>query len=165
MAQSFKVDPKRDLVLERIVDIPPELIFKAWTTPDILMKWFCPRPWKTIDCVMDLRPGGRFSTTMQSPEGQNFPNEGCLLEIVPNRKLVWTSALTEGYRPIGAAISGADLLFTGMIILEPHGAHGTKYTAIGIHKDEADCRRHAEMGFQEGWGIVLDQLVAEMKGK
>lgn len=165
MAQSFKVDPKRDLVLERIVDIPPELIFKAWTTPDILMKWFCPRPWKTIDCVMDLRPGGRFSTTMQSPEGQNFPNEGCLLEIVPNRKLVWTSALVEGYRPIGTAISGVEFPFTGMIILEPHGANGTKYTAIGIHKDEADCRRHAEMGFQDGWGIAFDQLVAEMKGK
>ena len=50
-------DPKLDLVLERVVDVPPHLVWEAWTQPEHLKKWFCPRPWKTIDCEMDLRPG------------------------------------------------------------------------------------------------------------
>jgi uncharacterized protein YndB with AHSA1/START domain len=56
-------------------------------------------PWKTKDCEIDLRQGGIFRTTMQSPEGGEFPGTGCYLEIVPAEKLVWTNALLPGYRP------------------------------------------------------------------
>src|SRR5690606_8498394 len=65
-----------DLVLERYVDVPPAKVWEAWTTPEILMKWFTPDPWKTISCEMDLVPGGKANTTMQSPDGQEFPNTG-----------------------------------------------------------------------------------------
>ncbi|MEA3155513.1 MAG: hypothetical protein QOK44_3102 [Betaproteobacteria bacterium] len=51
---------------------------------------------------------------------------------------------------------------TAVIALEPH-AKGTKYTAIAIHKDEEGRRKHEEMGFHEGWGKALDQLVAVAK--
>jgi uncharacterized protein YndB with AHSA1/START domain len=44
------VDPKADLVLVRVVDVPPELVWKAWTTREHLKKWFTPSPWKTVDC-------------------------------------------------------------------------------------------------------------------
>lgn len=56
-----------DLVLERIVDVPKEMIWRAWTEPTLLMPWFCPKPWTVVACEIDLRPGGQFSTTMQSP--------------------------------------------------------------------------------------------------
>jgi len=49
-----------------------------------------------------------------------------------------------------------------VILLEPHGS-GTKYTAIAIHADEDGAKKHAEMGFQEGWGKALDQLVTLAK--
>ena len=52
-----------------------------------------------IACKIDLRPGGDFSSTMLSPEGREFPNSGCVLEVVPNRKLVFTDTLLAGYRP------------------------------------------------------------------
>lgn len=94
-----QLDSKLDLVLERIVDVPRELVWKVWTTPEHLKPWFCPSPWKTIDCEIDLRPGGIFRTTMQSPEGENFPNLGCYLEVIPNERLVWTDALQPGFRP------------------------------------------------------------------
>ena len=155
----MKINPELDLVLERVVNVPVELIWKAWTTPEHLMHWFCPLPWKTVECVIDLRAGGLFSTTMQSPEGQNFPNIGCFLEIIENKKLVWTDALLPGYRPVTQPASGAGMLFTAVILLEKVGS-GTKYTAIAIHKDVEDRKRHEEMGFHQGWGIVLDQLVA-----
>ena len=43
-----------DLILERIVDVPPQLVFKAWTTPKHLMPWFCPKPYRTTDCEMSV---------------------------------------------------------------------------------------------------------------
>jgi uncharacterized protein YndB with AHSA1/START domain len=159
---NMKINPELDLKLERIVDVPVELVWKAWTTPEHLMPWFCPLPWKTVACEMDLRPGGLFSTTMESPEGMKVPNVGCFLEVVENKKLVWTDALLPGFRPAAQLESGAGLVFTAFIMLEPHGT-GTKYTAVCIHKDAQDKNRHEEMGFQEGWGIALDQLVAYVK--
>jgi len=153
---AFKPDPKLDLVLERIVDVPRELVWGAWTRPEHLKVWFTPRPWTVTDCEIDLRPGGIFRTVMRSPEGQEFPNIGCYLEIIPNERLVWTDALLPGYRP------SEKPFFTAIITLEPRGK-GTRYMATVIHRDEAACKQHAEMGFHEGWGTALDQLVAHAK--
>ena len=155
-----KPDPGLDLVLERIVDIPPKLVWAAWTKPEHIKKWFSPVPWKTVDCEIDLRPGGIFRTVMRSPEGQDHPNVGCYLEVIENEKLVWTIALGPGYRPSKGHAEVPP--FTAVIALEPQGK-GTKYTVIVIHKDEADRKKHEEMGFHDGWGTVLDQLVAHMK--
>jgi uncharacterized protein YndB with AHSA1/START domain len=147
-----------DLVLERVVPLKPVSIWKAWTDPVGLKEWFCPKPWKTIECEMDLVPGGIFKTVMESPEGEKFPNLGCFLEIVENKRLVWTDALLPGFRPVMQPESGAGMLFTAFIILEDH-PEGTHYRAIVKHRNELDCQKHKEMGFHEGWGIVLDQLV------
>jgi uncharacterized protein YndB with AHSA1/START domain len=146
-----------DLVLERIVDVRPELVWKAWTEPEHLKRWFTPAPWETIDCEIDLRPGGVFSTTMRSPEGEVMPaNHGCYLEIVENRKLVFTDALGPGYRPKTSPF------FTAVILIEPEGS-GTRYTAIAMHTDADAKNKHEEMGFHDGWGRALDQLVALAK--
>lgn len=152
-------DPKLDLVLERVVDVPPHLVWAAWTRPEHLKKWFTPAPWQTVDCEIDLRPGGIFRTVMRSPDGKEFPNAGCWLEVVENQKLVWSGALGPGYRPQKQA---GPFLFTAVILLEPYGA-GTKYTVIAIHGDEESAKQHAGMGFHEGWGKALDQLVTLAK--
>lgn len=155
-----KPDPRLDLVLERVVGVPPELVWAAWTTPEHVKKWFTPAPWATVDCEIDLRPGGIFRTVMRSPEGKEFSNVGCYLEIVKNEKLVWTVALAPGYRP---ASQRSDVpSFTAIIALEPQGS-GTKYTALAMHTDEEGRNRHEAMGFHEGWGKALDQLVAYAK--
>src|SRR6266478_3046269 len=133
-------DPKLDLVLERVVDVAPNLVWAAWTTPEYIKKWFTPAPWQTVDCEIDLRSGGIFRFVMRSPEGQEFPNLGCYLEVIENEKLVWTGALKPGYRPQNAQ-GGVPFLFTAVILMEPHGT-GTKYTAIAIHGDEDGARKH-----------------------
>ena len=153
-------DPDLDLVLERIVDVPPNLVWAAWTKAEHLKKWFTPAPWQTVDCEIDLRPGGIFRTVMRSPEGQEFPNVGCYLEVIENEKLVWTAALKPGYRPQNAA-PGVPV-FTAVLLLEPHGA-GTKYTAIALHAEEEGAKKHASVGFHDGWGKALDQLVTLAK--
>ena len=162
------VDPKLDLVLERVVDVPVELVWRAWTEPELLKRWFTPAPWTTVACEIDLRPGGAFRTTMRSPEGEEFPGTGCWLEVVENARLAWTNALLPGWRPAPApAPKGSgedchDLVFTAIIAMEPHGG-GTRYTATALHQDEGGRSKHAEMGFHDGWGKALDQLVALAK--
>jgi uncharacterized protein YndB with AHSA1/START domain len=158
------VNPELDLVLERIVDVPRALMWKAWTTPEHLMKWFCPRPWMTVECEIDLRPGGRFFTVMQSPEGEKYPNVGCYLEIIEQEKLVWTDALIEGFRPVagGTMSETGGGFMTAVLEFEDHEG-GTKYTATALHKSVADVKKHEAMGFHDGWGTVLGQLVEYIK--
>ncbi|MBN8596036.1 MAG: SRPBCC family protein [Planctomycetes bacterium] len=146
-------NPELDLLLERVVPVRPELVWKAWTEPEHLKAWFTPAPWTTIDCKIDLRPGGIFSTTMRSPEGVVQPEGvGCYLEVVPMRRLCWTDALGPGYRP------NASSFMTALLLLEPERA-GTRYTAIVMHPDKEKRKQHEEMGFHSGWGKALEQLV------
>lgn len=147
------INPKLDLILERIVPVPRAKVWKAWTTPEHLMPWFCPKPWTVTDCRIDLRPGGAFYSVMRSPEGQEFPSEGCYLEVVEGHKFTWTDAMSAGYRPNGTGF------MTATLWLEDH-PEGTKYTAIALHKDPEDREKHEKMGFYDGWGTVVDQLVA-----
>lgn len=161
-------DPKLDLVLERVIDVPPSLVWKAWTEPEHLKKWFCPKPWYVSACEMDLKPGGKFYSLMNGPEGESFGNTGCFLEVVPERKLVWTDALQPGFRPAGLptgedASCHATFRMTAIISIEPHGNGGTKYVATALHSTEAGRKSHEEMGFYEGWGTALDQMIEVAK--
>lgn len=158
----LKPDPKHDLVLEREIAVPPELVWKAWTVPEHMKQWFTPKPWKTVECSVDLRPGGHSDIVMESPEGERFPSRGCYLVVEPNRRLVFTSALGEGFRPIPVDASGFH--FVGDIRME-RTPSGTKYTAIAIHANPDDAAKHAAMGFHTGWGAALDQLVEWAKGQ
>jgi uncharacterized protein YndB with AHSA1/START domain len=151
-----------DLSLARIVEVSPELLFKAWTTPKHLMPWFCPQPYRTVECEIDLKPGGKFFVQMADADGNKLPaTAGCYLEIVPNRKLVWTSALGPGFRPNDPA--SAPWFFTALLTFEPHENGGCKYTATAIHATKEHAAAHEKMGFTQGWSIVLDQLVNYVK--
>jgi uncharacterized protein YndB with AHSA1/START domain len=150
------LDPELDLLLERDVDVAPELVWSAWTTPEHVEKWFAPKPAETIFCEIDLRPGGVFRTVMRAPDGEEFDNVGTYLEIVANRRLVWTTVLRPGFRPAPAP----DLPFTAAISLTPTDGGGTRYSAVAMHGRPDVCARHAELGFRDGWSTALDQLVA-----
>ena len=158
----IKINPKFDLVLERIVEVPLELVWKAWTEAEHIVKWFCPKPYEVYHCEVDLRAGGVFITDMKGPEMPETKCRGCVLEVVKERKFVWTSAMTENFRPVINSDNPHDIQFTCYILLESIGEK-TKYTAIAIHPDEVSCKKHADMGFIDGWGTCLDQLVEEIK--
>ncbi|MHB1212382.1 MAG: SRPBCC family protein [Candidatus Nanopelagicales bacterium] len=156
------LDPELDLVLRRDLPLPPDAVWRAWTEPDLLMQWFTPSPWRTTDAELELRPGGIFRTVMAGPAGEEGGGTGCILEVVPERRLVWTGALLPGFRP---AVSESGVpVFTALIEMEPLGGGGTRYTATVRHADAAGRDVHEGMGFEAGWGAALDQLVAVMGG-
>ncbi|MCA8982776.1 MAG: SRPBCC family protein [Planctomycetaceae bacterium] len=142
----------QELNISRLVEASPELLFRGWTEPALLMQWFTPAPWKTIGCEIDLHPGGRFDTLMQSPEGQEFWHRGVFLEIVPNQKIVSTDALVSGWIPSAKPFAVLTVTF------DKEGTR-TRYTGRASHWTEADRDSHASMGFYEGWHKALDQLL------
>jgi uncharacterized protein YndB with AHSA1/START domain len=151
-----KLNPKLDLKLEREIDVPVDLVWKAWTTPAHLRQWFVPKPWTITDCEIDLRPGGVFRTLMRGPDGEEYDNSGCYLDVVPQERLIFTDTLLPGFRP------STKPFFTGALLLAPLGS-GTRYTALAIHGDEATRDNHEKMGFHDGWGTVASQMVEYIK--
>ena len=151
-------DKPHDLRITRLIKAPRAIVWKAWTTPEHLKEWWCPKPWTTQLRGFDLRPGGVFDTLMRGPDGDESSNPGLFLEIVPQERIVFTTALTEGWRP------GTPWLSITAIITMEDEAGGTRYTARVLHKDDEDRRRHEELGFEDGWGTCIDQL-GELAGR
>lgn len=143
-----------ELVLTRRIKAAPAKLFRAWTEPELMKQWFCPRPWTTPVIETDLRAGGASYVLMRGPNGEEMPNRGQYLEVVPDRKVVFTDAYVGDWQP------SAKPFFTAVITFEDDGAGGTLYTARARHWTAADCEQHEKMGFHEGWGKAADQLEA-----
>jgi uncharacterized protein YndB with AHSA1/START domain len=142
------VNADLDLELVRDVPVSPQAVFEAWTDPASVKQWFAPRPYSISLCEIDLRPGGALRTIMNDPDGeQMMDGTNCYLEVIPNERLVWTTALAADYRP-----QTGDMPFTAILELADNGSGGCTYRAIAVHQDPDGAKRHAEMGFHEGLG-------------
>ena len=155
MSKHFTINPKLVLVFERFIDAPKRLVWEALTKPEHLKEWYMPKPWGVVvNCEMDVRPGGIFSIDIASADGQEVPNLGCFLDVVPMERLVWTSMLFPDYRP---AVFD-DIPITAIITMEAVGT-GTRYVFTALHRDEADFEKNRTSGFWEGTNIAVDQFV------
>jgi len=144
----------RELILTRVINAPREKLYRAWTEPALLKQWFAPLPWTTPAAELDVRPGGGNLVVMRSPEGNEFPNRGVYLEVVPNERLVFTDAYAQGWEP------SEKPFMTVILTFEDVGGGKTKYTARVRHWTVADRETHEKMGFHGGWGLCTDQLAA-----
>ena len=144
-----------ELTIARFITAPPAKVWKAWSTPEHLAKWWIPTPLECKVIKLDLRSGGGFETHMRESDGEFQPHvEGCFLEVVPETRLVWTTVLTEAWQP-----SEPWLALTAIITFEAEGS-GTRYTSRVLHKNASDSQKHEAMGFQDGWGTTINQLAA-----
>ena len=144
-----------ELTISRLIKAPPSAVWDAWSDPTKLAAWWIPAP---IECrvdTLDLRPGGGFVTRMREGDGAFQPHvDGCFLEAVPEKRLVFTTVLTEGWQP-----AEPWLAITAILTFEAQDG-GTLYAARVLHKNPEDSAKHDEMGFQEGWGTAIGQLAA-----
>jgi uncharacterized protein YndB with AHSA1/START domain len=143
------------LTISRFINAPPARVWKAWSTPEHLAKWWIPAPIECNVIKLDLRPGGGFETRMREGSGEFQPHvEGCFLDVLPEKRLVFTTVLTEGWKPFEPWLA-----LTAIITFDAEG-NGTRYAARVLHKNAADSQKHADMGFDEGWGLAISQLAA-----
>jgi uncharacterized protein YndB with AHSA1/START domain len=150
--------PNRDLIITRMIDAPREKVFRAWTDPELLKRWFAPLPYTTPIAELDVRPGGANLIVMRDPQGNDLPNRGVYLEVVENERLVFTNAYTKAWEP------SEKPFMTVILTFEDEGGK-TKYTALVRHWTVADRETHEKMGFYQGWGQCTDQLEALVTGE
>jgi uncharacterized protein YndB with AHSA1/START domain len=143
----------RELVLTRLIDASRAKLFRCWTEPALIVQWFTPPPWRTIHAETDVRPGGGSYILMQGPDGEEVPNRGVYLEVIPNQRLVFTDAYTTAWEP------AAKPFFTAILSFADE-AGKTRYTVQARHWTMADREAHERMGFHSGWGVATDQLAA-----
>ena len=158
MSKQVTLDPKLDFAIERFIDAPTRLVWEALTKPEHLKEWYMPRAWGSVArAELDLRPGGIISIDIAVGDGREVPNVGCVLEVVPMERLVWTSMLFPDYRP---AVFD-DIPITAIMTMEPVGT-GTRYVFTALHRDAADFEKNKTSGFYEGTEIAIDQFVAHV---
>lgn len=156
MSTHFAFNPQFDFAIERFIDAPPRLVWEALTKPEHLREWYMPREWgKVARAELELHPGGIISIDIVVGEGQEVPNVGCVLEVVPEQRLVWTSMLFPGYRP---AVFD-DIPITAVMTMQAEGT-GTRYVFTALHRNESDFAANKESGFYQGTEIAINQFVA-----
>jgi len=142
-----------ELVITRTIAVTRAQVWKAWTVKEHIEQWWCPKPWRARFTDFDMRPGGAFDMHMTGPEGEEQFIPASILYIAPEQCIVFTDILRSEWRPVEKPFIG----FTAAIAMEDAGA-GTKYSARVRHKTPEDAKRHAEMGFNEGWATCIAQL-------
>ena len=160
MITQLAIDPTLDFAIERFIDAPTRLVWEALTKPEHLKEWYMPRAWGRVSrAELDVRPGGIIRIDIAVADGPDVPNLGCILEVVPMERLVWTSMLFPGYRP---AIFD-DIPITAIMTMEPVGA-GTRYVFTALHRDASDLEQNMSSGFYQGTEIAIDQFVEHVMG-
>ena len=157
------LNPDTDLDVIRPLAAPPAVVWRCWTEPALFAQWYAPKPWTIAEVVMDLRPGGRFFMVMAGPDGQRMPNEGTFLEVVAQRRLVFTDLMTEDYAPVAAVSPDFGPAFTAVMTFEPLGT-GTLYRSVARHSSVKDAKINRDTGFEAGWGMTAAQLDDVSKG-
>ncbi|HKN01161.1 MAG TPA: SRPBCC domain-containing protein [Candidatus Binataceae bacterium] len=138
---------ERVLVITRVFDAPRSLVFKAWTQPDHLMRWWGPRGYTTTVSEMDLRPGGAYRFRMRSGESIDRYWHGVVREIVEPERIVWTCMVDDAD---GKPFSAETVL---TVTFEEHEGK-TKLTLHQAVFGTVEIRA----AHSHGWGDAMDRL-------
>lgn len=145
----------KEIVLARVFDAPRKLVWKAWTRPEHIAKWFGPRGFTTRVTKYEFKPRGKWVYVMRGPDGTDYPCHGVFREIVENERIVTTDEFGEDHPAITDDQSGMP---RGMIVTCSFTDEGdkTRVTITILHRSEEDRVKHAKMGVVDGWGSSFE---------
>jgi uncharacterized protein YndB with AHSA1/START domain len=145
---------ERHIVIERIVDAPPALVFQCWTDPKHMACWWGPHSFTNPVCELDVRVGGTWRIVMRGPDGTDYPCGGVYREIVPAERLVFTNIATDA--------AGQPIL-EGLTTVTFAAMNGkTKMTVTTGATALAGYARAYLEGMEMGWTQSLERLDAEV---
>ena len=99
-------DGARELSFTRLLNAPRAAIWRCWTESDLLKQWFCPKPWQVSKAELDVRSGGSSLIVMNGPNGEEMPNRGVYLDVVPNQRLVFLRCVHGSLGAITESVHG-----------------------------------------------------------
>lgn len=137
-----------ELAVTRLINAPPPYVWQVMT--ERLAEWWCPKPWTTEIVRLDRRAGGVSNLVMHGPNGEEHPIPGLILAWSEGRHFAFTDAIAPGLVP-------AEPFMIGIWAIEAE-ADQTRYTAVARHWTEEAMQQHLEMGFNDGWSAVAEQL-------
>ncbi|HXZ24950.1 MAG TPA: SRPBCC domain-containing protein [Nitrospiria bacterium] len=149
----------REIVISRVFDAPRRLVFRAWTQPEHLMRWWAPKGCTTPVCTVDLRPGGVIHYCMRLPEGREIWGLGIYREIVESERIVYTDSFADADgKPVPPSYYGmseghpSETMVT-VTFAEREG----KTTLMLVHSIPATVEERG--GTEQGWNEMFDRLV------
>lgn len=155
LADHLAKTPYRKVLLERIFDAPRDLVFRMWTDPQHLAKWWGPKGFTNPVCRIDLRPGGAIFILMRSPEGIEHPMRGIFHEIVPPQRLVFNAIPTDA--------EGNVLAESMTVVTFAQEGSKTKLTVEATAVGLAPISSQMLAGMEVGWSTSLDRLEGEVR--
>lgn len=139
-----------ELLIERTFDASPELVYRVWTRPEHLMRWWGPKTYTTLAYEQDFRPGGAYRSCIRAPDGTETWMAGVYREIAPGERIVMTFRWEDG-------AWGVDNLVTVTFAPAPGGRTKFSFHQAPFASVEA---RDSHMG---GWSGLLDKLADYLK--
>lgn len=150
----------KEVVITRVFDAPRELVWKAWTEPEIVKQWWGPKGFTSPFVRIDLRVGGEYLNCMRSPEGRDFWSKGVFKEVVVPERLVMTDSFAdEKGNTVPASYYGMsgkwplEMLIT--MLFEEHEGK-TKLTLRHSGTEGIDAADLENM--RQGWSESFDKL-------
>jgi uncharacterized protein YndB with AHSA1/START domain len=151
---NFTVDKDKLLVtIERSFDAPVDMVWRAWTDPELLAQWWAPKPWKAVTKDMDFREGGRWLYAMTGPEGQKAWDLKTFLKIDPKKRFSYRSTFSDENGDLAPGTTGSTWTNS---FTERDGV--TIVTNVIVNESLERLEKQIEMGFKEGYTMGLNQL-------
>ncbi|MEM7446287.1 MAG: SRPBCC domain-containing protein [Pseudomonadota bacterium] len=160
-----------EYVLDRVFDAPRDMVWRAWTDPELLARWYGPGV-ETIIHRYDLKPGGMWLNEMKWGEKSDL-SRMVFQEVVPGEKLVWHHSSTdEDWNIItNPMMAGWPRVLLTTVTFEEAGSQtNVRLTMVPLDATEAELTTFAQMmeGMGKGWGsgyAIMDEMFAEMQAK
>jgi uncharacterized protein YndB with AHSA1/START domain len=149
-AVQAKPSPTREVNLTRVFDAPRELVFRMWTDPAHMARWWGPHDFTNPVCELDVRVGGAIRIHMRAPDGAVHPMTGTFLEIVPPKRLVFTAVAEDAV--------GKPLLEAHTVVTLEDDDGRTRLTVAARAVGLAPIAPQMLAGMDAGWSQSLERL-------
>jgi uncharacterized protein YndB with AHSA1/START domain len=149
----FTLPSDCEILGSRLLDAPPDLVYKAYTDPEAIPQWWGPARYKTTVDKLEVRPGGAWRFIQRADDGGEHIFSGVFREVVPSRRLVFTF----NYE----AMPGHEAVET--ITLEPAEGGRTTVTDNVRFRNREDRDGMIQSGMEEGAAESIERLIALLR--
>jgi uncharacterized protein YndB with AHSA1/START domain len=152
----------RQVFITRIFDRPPEAVWKAWTDPTYLARWYAPRGCTVEIYALEVRPGGRVHTCIHNPDGSACTCAGTFNEVVAPERLVYTTWFCDGAgKFLTAAQAGLEAGWPDETQVTVTFAAHEGGTRVTLHQTVSESQA-GRSGALPSWRQMLDRLAENL---